>query len=229
MRFVVLLLATILFAGCRSAGPGASPFGATRVPPPSTGSYGAPNSYYQTPSQPSTQPYGALLGDTSTSLAGSPTSRSADISASEPTGLNWQAAGSRNSSVTIDQTAALGTGLSAQSNVAPARFNSQASINTPSSSGSIDNTSASGTTYSNSIAQLNGMRVNDATLLAEPARFTPDNRLIEITQLPPSTQPINGTNSLSSTSTTSASSAGGSLTATADASSSSGQLRWRSR
>jgi hypothetical protein len=232
MRPTVLLLVTIAFAGCRSAAPGSGPFGPTRVPPPSTGSYGAPNSYYQTPArQPSGQPYGVLLGDPATSLASNTLNATADVSADSSTGLNWQPVGSRNATnIAVDQTAAIGTGLSTQNSVAPARFNSRVNDAAASLSYNSDNHmggTTPGSAYSKSLAQLSGMRVNDATALQlpEPGRFVPAEGLIEITQLP-SAQTANITANGLRPSTTSVDS---SATATADASSTSGQLRWRSR
>lgn len=171
-----------LLAGCRAPMPTLdtlTPYDASRVPPPSTGSYGAPaqgsKPYYPDGGE---IPPGPLPG---VSVGVRPTSGTSEItpqgSSNGASKLKWQSAGDGATGTTGSPAAAdsppsnshgaremqSGTGAAPASREAPIRV--------------VD-----GSDVPREPPQLRGMPVNDAS--AEPGRFEPQGRLLEISQLP---------------------------------------------
>ena len=176
MRYATGLIAVMCLVGCRAPAPSFNafaPYGTPHVPPPTTGSVGTPNSYYQAPSglppaQPSAQPPTTGLPTTplpTTPLPTTPTGPTAPTLGTPPT--------------TPLPTYGASTETAGMSGVA------QASYQQP-----VDGTRSvlvNGSQGSTTL-NLNGMHVNDATGPTEPQAFTPDGtEMVEISQLPPAT------------------------------------------
>jgi hypothetical protein len=181
-RFAALPM-LLLLAGCQSQTPSLdsvnwlAPYGTTRVPPPSTGSYGKPNTYYQPQSQAS-----ASVNSTSDEPIGTGVLASNNASAQQPTPAR------RDTDESTDRVAL----TSAQSDT---RRNESESVRLASAERLdsdeppvriVESTGAS----SSSASRLKGMRVNDVTRPAEPERFEPSGQLVDISQLPRPTRPV---------------------------------------
>jgi len=168
-RLIPLLLAMFVLAGCHAPMPSfnlLAPYGSTRIPPPSTDSV-VPDEYYQ----PGRQSSSTVPVGTGFRARQSSTSLSADASS--------------NSSGIIQV-----SGSKALEQVTPATHET-----TTISSATVDPVTAvvdsrgpiriveSGATPHALPPNVRGMRINEATV--EPRRFYPSTKVIDITQLPP--------------------------------------------
>lgn len=189
-RATLLLLACGL-VGCRAPVPPVSdisPYGVTRIEPPHTGSYGTADSYYQPPAT-GTKPPVSARGDatptpTTNHVAGakssgnesdlawrSPTARSAE----HDTGAPVQRIGA-----TIGGASAGDRAARTVSHDEPVAADDGAY--TPGSTLSL--IPATPAASQRDAIELGGMPVNDATNLREPATFTPQGNVRDISELP---------------------------------------------
>ena len=195
----ILLVAFVLTAaGCHAPLPRFQPFaaaGSPRVPPPATGSYGRADTYYN--STPSSGAQSALLNDAASATAQTDASGWRTPETAIGSGVAMPAtspaigASISRSTAASPQSAQSTTGLSGSA------AQQAAFIESP----SPRNLSAAGP------LALNGMKVNDATQVAEPQRFLPSGDVIEISQLPRATGTTGTTGAPSIGSSSSATSA----------------------
>jgi hypothetical protein len=159
-RYLAVVACLASVSGCQS--PGCyNPFATgTRVPPPPTGSYGTPNTYYQ-PGSPA-PPAGALPQGFRSSSA--------------PTG-QWTSARDDKENALSPATSLTAQASSTQSNAPSAAGQSISSTLTPAASATARTASP----------RLNGMPVNEIRASSEPRLFTPDGPL---TRLMPSDAPV---------------------------------------
>lgn len=179
-----------------------SPFGAMRVPPPSTGGYGQPNNYYQyqSPTLPTGTPSFEVGKKPGTSLGASTTGNAAtlgwaDASGSASAGVNSASMSdlARSNAVANAVAAQPGNLVDANSHGAvvpvahqipvassmPPANNVGAPANLPIAMQVVPPLGA------NVASRSGGMSVTDLSRRAEPASFQPPPDLIEISQLPP--------------------------------------------
>lgn len=173
MKWLPAVLITVVgLCGCKSSQTPfntLAPFGASRVPPPST-SVGATGPYYNRTATPQTA--APAQSNPTTAPATGPTSRQGTSTSNSSD--SWKLA---------PQTAS--TGSSAQ----PPLASSETSAVRPASyaAGAVSTTAAAATASASGPLRLSGMPVNDATGSAtgsEPAKFVPSGSAIEISQLP---------------------------------------------
>ena len=192
MKWLVAgVITAVCLAGCKSSQTSfntLAPFGASRVPPPSTNSLNASGPYYNRSATPQTATPtmpGSTTAPAATQGAGSASGRMTS-SASGTEGA-WQPTAKTANAGGTTKTSATSSGAST---VQPASY--QAGTD------STKNASSSASSAGSSL-RLNGMQVNDATTSgagAEPARFVPAGSPVEIAQLPslaPVTAPTSGT------------------------------------
>ncbi len=176
MKWLPAVLITVVgLCGCKSSQTPfntLAPFGASRVPPPST-SVGATGPYYNRTATPQTA--APAQSNATTAPATGPTSRQGTST--------FNSSGSSGSWKLAPQTAS--TGSTAQPPVA----SSETSAVRPASyaAGADSTTAAAATASASGQLRLSGMPVNDATsgtAESEPAKFVPSGSAIEISQLP---------------------------------------------
>ncbi len=176
-RYVAIFAVAWMLVGCRAPAPSfdlLAPYGSPTVPPPRTGSIGTAGTYYA-PTTPGTQsPATGPTAPTTTTPAVAPQSRPA----APPVSYMG----------TSNETLSAGTTSVAQASYQPG---STRQVHVPATTVTEEvlppnSTTQSGrpTTASSSTLQLNGMRVNDATQLAEPQQFNPANEPVNIANLP---------------------------------------------
>ncbi|MCA9210845.1 MAG: hypothetical protein KDA55_20945 [Planctomycetales bacterium] len=208
---IVVIVGTV---GCQRSAPQLdtlNPFGAMRVPPPSTGGYGQPNSYYQyqSPTLPTGTPSFEVGKKPGTSLGASTTGSGANGSAADnATTLGWSdparsSAVSANIATTADvlPTNAMASAVAAQpvnlvnagthGTVVPVAHHAPIASSMPPAThvGAPANLPIAVQVVPPSGASMasrsGGMSVTDLSRRAEPASFQPPPDLIEISQLPP--------------------------------------------
>lgn len=164
-RYPAALTLILLLGGCHAPMPSfnmLAPYGTTRVPPPATGSFGSPDTYYQ-PSLPPT------VNTTPSSAVGS------GLRAQNNTG-NWSAANATSPSTRSRRT---GTPTPADpSTVRLAEFQEPAGL-VPAESVIED---------SRRIRVVDGSVRSSSHDLAEPRAFAPPSKAIDIMDLPPVVQ-----------------------------------------
>lgn len=171
-----VVIAAVGLCGCKSSQTPfntLAPFGASRVPPPST-TVGATGAYYNrtatpqtaTPAQPNSTPAPA---------AGSATGQKAPSFNPSSSSASWQVTPKTANASSAAQTS---DASSPASGVSPASYTAGTNSTTQ---------AASPTTAASGQLRLSGMPVNDATSGAtgsEPAKFVPSGSAVEISQLP---------------------------------------------
>lgn len=175
--------ACVLLAGCRTPPPSLNPFagfGTPRVPPPATGSYGTPDSYYPS----ATPPPGSTSRNTGFQQTGSTATSLSSWS-------RWRAAGSSAASGGLTAANAVGSGVQ-RFGAAQAGF--QTGVNPPryalsSPTGAAPAAVGQPTTNLAGKTQLRPMPVNDATTGAAPGRFAAGSGALQISQLPRPVRP----------------------------------------
>lgn len=147
--------------GCQGSQPSynlLAPYGSCRVPPPSTGNHSSAAGYY-TPTTPPTVTVPAGQGN---ATLGAPSAQVQQQSNTQMASGTWQP-----------------TGAAAQATQAPVQ---QASFREPAAGGEAASVEGPAGTL-----KLNGMRVNDATNVAQPvapAQFVPPTQMAPLTQAP---------------------------------------------
>lgn len=201
-----LLGVLILLAGCNSAPPSMNPlapYGARRVPPPATGSFARPDSYYQ----PSNRTGFSATGEAPTSPA---------TPAPATNGLTAAPSANPAAGLTSAPRAATGSVQLVSLDGSPVPSANGAAIAAPSSNAEMPVRIVAAPRASTMAApKLQGMVAHDATQLAEPAPFTPSGQMKDLSQYPVAasppqpalTQPASSTAGASSA-TTGATSAG---------------------
>jgi hypothetical protein len=232
-RLAASIILVAVLTGCRGSQPDINllaPYGSSRVPAPSTNSVGAGNSYYDRTAPPK------AAAPANQPSATTPASSAPATTQQTPQRTNvqspyfaadgvWKPA---NAKATATQGAAAEV---SDSQVRPVSFT------TPSGEGKA---AATPTTTTASLQKpklrLNGMPVTDATRLtssAEPARFTPPENLVEISQLPrvaEATQPSDAGSAVASGTVVSSAKSSDKVTpATANDATSESTLNWKSR
>jgi hypothetical protein len=183
-RYIVLLVVLASVSGCQGQGQWPSvnllaPYGPTRIPPPSTGTYGQPDTYYQPspqPAAPQTQP-SVSTSPVSRGRPGQPTlaaveTRTHAEAAQPEEEAARKPSGFRSTSPSDTSRVRLASAERTYDAEAPLR------IVEPRAERSAD------------AIELRGMHVNDATKPAEPGRFVAPARMADISQLPPATRSV---------------------------------------
>ena len=179
MRCVAIFAIAWLMVGCRAPAPSfnlLAPYGSATVPPPRTGAVGAAGQYYA-PTTPA--------GQSPATVPTAPTTATPAVVPQSPT-----------AAPPVSYMGAAHEGLSAETtSVAQASYEPGSTRQSPTPATTVtddvlppDSTTrpdreATGSS-STSTLQLNGMRVNDATQLAEPQRFDPASEPVNIASLP---------------------------------------------
>lgn len=180
----LLLLAAIVLtsAGCHLPMPKFQPFagaGSPRVPPPATDSYGKPDTYYNSTPSAGAQSATPAAATTQTTLA--------DGGWRTPTHAIGSGVMTPSSTTPNSTTSSMGAISRDRLGPPPASQPAQpGSIYTAPNAQQatfIESPTTHNSTTSSTL-MLNGMKVNDATRTAEPARFIPTGGAIEISQLP---------------------------------------------
>lgn len=204
VRFSLPLVLALLATGCHAPMPSFQPFagsGSPRVPPPSTGSYGKPDGYYNG------APAGAQSMNNARSMKADETSGARGAGAAS----NVLARQTPSAWHTSDQPVGTGTTSTAavHSGVQPAAASASAHVggvslpvgarisrdnltspqgDTPKYASPVTYTSVEKDTENrgsgSAALALHGMPINDATQTARPQRFVPTGQMIEISQLP---------------------------------------------
>ncbi|MDA1055186.1 MAG: hypothetical protein O3C40_32590 [Planctomycetota bacterium] len=191
-HFALVGAILVLSAGCRAPMPNCNmfgPYGATRVPPPPTGGYGAPQSYY-TP-RPTTVPPTSVpstISPTSTPVGTgfrpSPSNRWSNIDdpAIGPIAQDntWAPTRPAISDARVVDLRDLDVALASHATAIP----SVPSTVVVEHDGPIRILSSESSTANAELPRLRGMFVNDVTRVAEPRPFVPSGRVIDISQLP---------------------------------------------
>jgi len=169
------VMALILLVGCNAPPPMnlASPYGATRVPPPGTGSFARPDSYYQPSSRPGLSGEGTGAQYAGGELPKSPAS-GVSVAPAPQNGQNTSAgSGVRLASMedTVSTTGSSSTGRTTKP------------VNVTSSEPAIRIVESPAAARTSS-PQLKGMAVSDATRPAEPRAFQPSSQMKDLSQYP---------------------------------------------
>lgn len=179
-NWALVLAGLACAAGCRAPMPqmkDLSPYGATRVEPPQTGSFGTADAYYQPPAATGGKPAANARGDAS---APSTLIVASDTSAAAAEGPSFRTPQARTASA--ERTPSGRVRASIGSSSTPGREIAQASFEQADAAGYAPGSTLSiieatppapARVSQGSSIELSGMPVNDATQLAEPAAFTP--------------------------------------------------------
>jgi hypothetical protein len=175
-----VVIAAVGLCGCKSSQTPfntLAPFGASRVPPPST-TVGATGAYYNRTATPQTAtpaPPNSAPAPATAPAAGSATGQKASSFNPGSSSASWQVTPKTASASSAAQTPSASSPASA---VSPASYTAGTNSTTK---------AASATTPASGQLRLSGMPVNDATNSAtgsEPAKFVPSGSAVEISQLP---------------------------------------------
>lgn len=221
--FASVAVMLVLSAGCHAPMPSWNmfrPASATRVPPPPTSGYGAPQTYYTTPPAvvPTTAP--ATIAPTSapigTGFRPSESNRWSNIEdpAIGPIAREnfWEPTRPVQSNAQVVDMRDVDVALASHETAAPfvpstviVEREGPIRILPPDASGAFSSSDSFSSTASES-PRLRGMIVNDTTRASEPRTFVPSGRVIDISQLPDA--PIAARSATSQTTTSTQSSAG---------------------
>jgi hypothetical protein len=195
LRSLLLLLPALLVTGCHVPMPKFQPFagsGSPRVPPPATGSYGKPDSYYNggapagAQSSLTTEPAGQQqVAEGASNIMAQHNSAGTRQPGEKPVGTGTLAHSTTASHNQVGGASLPVAGASISRSSLTSPEDQPASYHSPVSFAASDRDSS--TTTGGLV--LNGMRINDATRTSEPQRFVPTGDVINITQLPRATAP----------------------------------------